>query len=149
MVSFPEWSTRQCAQIWSDNLQLPYTSKLEVIWDPTTSNLLVYSLQLPYKHDHWDFSSRSFEETFGQTGQEKTQLTLKLDFPEHLCGRFRNSCHVWVSNTWLTIRNKSFARVYWSKSPMWKYMWFGSFVQVLKRSKGHLALSILWKTCKK
>ena len=47
MVSFPEWSTRQCAQIWSDNLQLPCkhkqlplntsnflvnTSKLEVIW---------------------------------------------------------------------------------------------------------------------
>ena len=64
-------------------------------------------------------------------------------------GRFRNSCNVWVSNTWLTIRIKGFARVYWSKSPMWKYMWFGSFVQVLKRSKGHLALSILWKTCKK
>ena len=35
----------------------------------------------------------------------------------------------------LTIRNKSFARVYWSKSPMWKYMWFGSFVQVLKDQK--------------
>ena len=27
MVSFPEWSTRQCAQIWSDNLQLPCKHK--------------------------------------------------------------------------------------------------------------------------
>ena len=25
-------STRQCARIWSDNLQLPYTRRLEIIW---------------------------------------------------------------------------------------------------------------------
>ena len=31
-------------RIWSDNLQLPYTSKLEVIWDQTTFNFLVYNL---------------------------------------------------------------------------------------------------------
>ena len=36
------------ARIWSDNLQLPYTSKLEVIWDQTTSNFLVYNLQHPW-----------------------------------------------------------------------------------------------------
>ena len=34
--------------LWSDNLQLPYTSKSEVIWDQTTSNFLVYNLQLPH-----------------------------------------------------------------------------------------------------
>ena len=33
-------------RIWSDNLQLPYTRKLEVIWGQTTSNFLVYNLQL-------------------------------------------------------------------------------------------------------
>ena len=31
-----------------DNLQLPYTSKSEVIWDQTTSNFIVYNLQLPH-----------------------------------------------------------------------------------------------------
>ena len=41
-------STRQCAHIWSDNLQLPYTSKLEVISDQATSDFLVYKLQLPH-----------------------------------------------------------------------------------------------------
>ena len=30
-----EGSTRQCERIWSDNLQLPYTIKLEVISDQT------------------------------------------------------------------------------------------------------------------
>ena len=46
-----ERSTRQCARIWSDNLQLPYTSKLEVICDqlpcvqPPTSS---YDFQLPH-----------------------------------------------------------------------------------------------------
>ena len=28
-----------CAPIWSDNLQLPYTRKLEVIWNQTTSKV--------------------------------------------------------------------------------------------------------------
>ena len=37
---YSELSTLQCAQIWSDNLQLPYASKLEVIWDQTTSDLI-------------------------------------------------------------------------------------------------------------
>ena len=45
-----ERSTRQCAHVWSDNLQLPYTSKLEVIWDQTTSDFLEFNLQLPYGH---------------------------------------------------------------------------------------------------
>ena len=36
------------ARVWSDNLQLPYTSKLEVICDQTTSNFLVYNPQLPH-----------------------------------------------------------------------------------------------------
>ena len=47
MIHHSERSTRQCARIWSDNLQLPYTSKLEVIWDQITYNLLMYNLQLP------------------------------------------------------------------------------------------------------
>ena len=43
------WSARQCVYIWSDNLQLLYTSKLEVIWDQTTSNFHVYNLlHLPH-----------------------------------------------------------------------------------------------------
>ena len=66
MVSFPERLTRQCMRahlvrqpptslhkqvgdyMTSDNLQLPHTNKLEVTWDQTTSNILVYNLQLPY-----------------------------------------------------------------------------------------------------
>ena len=43
-----ERSTRQCARIWSDNLYFPYTSRLEVIRDQTTSNFLVINLQLPH-----------------------------------------------------------------------------------------------------
>ena len=39
-VCFPKQSMRQCAPIWSDNRQPPYTSKLEVIrdktWQPST-----------------------------------------------------------------------------------------------------------------
>ena len=64
-----------------DRRELPYTRKLEVIWDPTTSNLLVYSFQLPLQ-------KRLFKQVIwgpiwtDRTG--KTQLTLKLDFPEHL-----------------------------------------------------------------
>ena len=45
--------------IWSNNLQLPYTSKLEVKWYQTTSNMLVNNLQLPYKCEYWDSSNRS------------------------------------------------------------------------------------------
>ena len=42
------WQMQQCTHNWSDNLQFPYTSKLEVIlWDQTISNFLVYNLQLP------------------------------------------------------------------------------------------------------
>ena len=51
------WSARQCVYIWSDNLQLLYTSKLEVIWDQTASDLLMYKLRPPYKYDHWEFAS--------------------------------------------------------------------------------------------
>ena len=40
MIHHSERSTRQCAHIWSDNLQLPYSSKLEIIWDMS-------NLQLP------------------------------------------------------------------------------------------------------
>ena len=36
MIHQFERSTRQCAHIWSDCLQLPYTSKLEVIWEQAT-----------------------------------------------------------------------------------------------------------------
>ena len=52
-----EWSRWRSEHIWSDNLWLPYTSKLEVIGDQTTSNLLVFNLQLTYKHDHCDFQA--------------------------------------------------------------------------------------------
>ena len=51
MIHRSERSTWQCACIWSDNLQLPYTRRLKVIWDQITSNLLVYNLQLPYRYD--------------------------------------------------------------------------------------------------
>ena len=47
MIHHSDRSTRQCACIWSDNLQVPYKSKLEVIWDQTTFNFFVYNLQLP------------------------------------------------------------------------------------------------------
>ena len=48
MIHHSKQSSRQCAHIWSDNLYLPYTRKLEVIRDQTTSNFLVYNLQLPH-----------------------------------------------------------------------------------------------------
>ena len=50
-----EPSTRPCARVWLNNLQLPYTSKLEVIRDQTTSSFLVYNLKLPYKFDTHQF----------------------------------------------------------------------------------------------
>ena len=51
MIHLLERSTRQYAFIWSDILQPPWKSKLEVIWHQTTSNLLLYNLQLTYKCD--------------------------------------------------------------------------------------------------
>ena len=56
-MGLTEWVTfhhserlpRQCARIRSDNLQLPYASKLEVMSDHKTSDLLLYNLQLPHK----------------------------------------------------------------------------------------------------
>ena len=56
---------QQCAPIWSDKPQRSYTSQLEVIWDQTTSDLLLNNLHLPKKCDRWDFLSRSFGEAFG------------------------------------------------------------------------------------
>ena len=47
MIHHSERLMQQCERIWSDNLQLPYTSKLEVIWDQPTTNFLVYNLKLP------------------------------------------------------------------------------------------------------
>ena len=48
MIHHSEQKMQQCARIWSDNLQLPYTRRLEVIWDQITSNFLVYNPQLPH-----------------------------------------------------------------------------------------------------
>ena len=56
-----------------------------MIWDQTTSDLLVYNIQLRYKY-YWDFSSRSFGEIFGnhlwreipQTGQTILAMLLKV-----------------------------------------------------------------------
>ena len=69
VVCFPEGSTH----VWSENPQLRYTGKLEIIWDQTTSDLLVYNLQLSNKYDYWDFSRTSnltFQDTsVGQLSQ--------------------------------------------------------------------------------
>ena len=48
MVWFIQIDRRGNARIWSDNLQLPYRSKLEVIWEKTTSDFLIYNLKLPH-----------------------------------------------------------------------------------------------------
>ena len=41
----------------------------------TTSNFLVYNLQLPHKHDHWDF--QAYGEIFGN--YLPSEIILKLD----------------------------------------------------------------------
>ena len=46
-------TTRFLNYIWSDNLQFPYTSKLEVYM--RSDNFLMYNLQLPYKFDSHQF----------------------------------------------------------------------------------------------
>ena len=63
-------STQQCTLIWSDNLQLPFASKLPIwswriyeIRQPPTC--LFTTPNPPYKYDIWEFSSRSLKETFG------------------------------------------------------------------------------------
>ena len=81
------------AHIQSDDIQLAHTSKSDVIWDQTC--LCTYKLQIPYEYVHWDSSSRSFGEIFGnylnreipQTGQtgRTAWLTFKLDFQD-TCG---------------------------------------------------------------
>ena len=44
----------------SDNLPLPYTSKLDIIWDQTTFNFIVYNLQLPHgRHGHHGRNDRT------------------------------------------------------------------------------------------
>ena len=68
-----ERSTRQWATacIRSDNLQLPYTSKLEVIWDHTTYHFLVYNLQLPSKYDgHQGWDGQHCQDGHHQIRQE-------------------------------------------------------------------------------
>ena len=73
MIHHSEPSTRQCARIWSDNLQLPYTRRLEVIWDQITSNFLVYNPQLPHgRHDHGDSGKHGGSSGQDRTGQDKT-----------------------------------------------------------------------------
>ena len=60
------------AWLWSDNLQLPYTSKLEVIWDQTTSNFLVYNFQLPHgRHCHGGHVGRCGHGSEGDHGETK------------------------------------------------------------------------------
>ena len=52
---------------------LPYTG------DQTTSDMLVYNFQPPYKSDQWHFSSRPFGETFATTSGEKCQRQVRFD----------------------------------------------------------------------
>ena len=70
--------------MFSDNLQLPYT------WDQTTSDMLVYNLQLPYKSDQWHFSSRPFGETFATTSGEKCQRQVRYDRDDRQGGLEKN-----------------------------------------------------------
>ena len=44
--------------------------ELLFLWDQTTSNLLAYNLQIPYKYYHWDCSSRWDIWQLGQDSQE-------------------------------------------------------------------------------
>ena len=62
----------------SDNLQLPYTSKLDVIWDQTTFNFLVYNLRLPHgRHGHH--------------GRSQSQDIVKIDYNRHNCNRYETA----------------------------------------------------------
>ena len=45
--------------------------ELLFLWDQTTSNLLAYNLQIPYKYYHWDCSSRWEIWRLGQDSQER------------------------------------------------------------------------------
>ena len=87
-----EWSTRQCAHIWSDNLQLSHLSKFEILWDQTTYNLLVYNGQLPNKSDHWDPSIRSFGKTFGNQKYHGQVRQVREDRKDRWDRHFQDTC---------------------------------------------------------
>ena len=88
-----EWSTRQCAHIWTDSLQLSYTGKFEVIWDRTTYDMLVYNHQFSNKSDHWDPSSRSFwGRNLATKSGEKYHRQVRKDRKDRRDWHFQDTC---------------------------------------------------------
>ena len=88
-----EWSTRQCAHIWTDSLQLSYTGKFEVIWDQTTYDMLVYNHQFSNKSDHWDPSSRSFwGRRLATKSGEKYHRQVRKDRKDRRDRHFQDTC---------------------------------------------------------
>ena len=90
-----------CQSVLSDNLKLPLTTKLEVIWDRTISNILVYNLQLSHItskllmynlqlprgcHGHRSCHVHHGRYCYGghDRGQDRQNWHL-LEFPGHLC----------------------------------------------------------------
>ena len=124
-----------------------------IILIASTYSPLFFSLFNDFLYTPFIESKSSFVEGFSTSNDNKLQIEwhyfgllkvlLKLSTNSKHSARlsvsFRKSTVPnWVLDIFvnsLTIRNKSFARVYWSKSPIRKYMWFGSFVQVLKDQK--------------
>ena len=56
--------------------------ELLFLWDQTTSNLLAYNLQIPYKYYHWDCSSRWDIWQLGQDSQERHDWHFNLTFQD-------------------------------------------------------------------
>ena len=78
LCPFLKWSTRQCAHIWSYNLQI-LTQAIWGLYEIRPSKLLMYIIQLPCKYHHWGFSRRSFRETFGNYLREKYHRQVTQD----------------------------------------------------------------------
>ena len=76
MIHQLEQSTQQCAHIWSDNLQLPYANKLEVIWDQTTFNFLKNATIETFQGGHL---GRYLTTYHYQTWQDKEEIQERRD----------------------------------------------------------------------
>ena len=92
-----EWVTDwPFGPLWSDNLQLPYTSKSEVIWNRTTSNFLVYNLLLPHITPNFLMIATGHghggQDRTGQdrTGQDRQNCHLNLTFLFAFLREFRS-----------------------------------------------------------
>ena len=101
-IHHSERSMWQLAHISSDNLRLPYTSELEVMWDQATFDLLEQTLQHPLWfciHSGWPSEDKFIILTMERNHTDRTDRT-NITWLARTCrkGSIHNSCNVHPSD---------------------------------------------------